>query len=237
MTGPYNDKKWNMQCEKLVEYKRKTGDCVVPQSYKVDKSLGVWVNKQRTFCMNNKLRLDRKERLDEIGFAWKSDGGNNPDDKLWHQRYEKLVEFKRINGDCMVPHKHKQDKSLGIWVSTQRKHHANDKIRPDRQDLLDEIGFAWKSDGAHKNKADDGLWHQRYEKLVEFKRMNGNCKVPNKYKQDKSLGTWVTRQRKYHNNDTIRLDRKELLDEIGFVWKAVTGPARSSSATDVRNLH
>jgi hypothetical protein len=42
----------------------------------------------------------------------------------------------------MVPRKHEQ--SLGQWVATQRSDHGNDKMRPDREKLLDKIGFAWK---------------------------------------------------------------------------------------------
>jgi hypothetical protein len=59
--------------------------------------------------------------------------------------------------------------------------------------------------------------------------------VPYKYEQDKSLGRWVGRQRNYHNNHHILLDRKELLDRIGFAWKAHALAARSSSS-DVRVL-
>jgi hypothetical protein len=229
MTGPY-DKKWNMQHEKLVEYKRKTGDCVVPQSYKVDKSLGVWVNKQRVYHKNNKLRLDRKERLDEIGFAWKVDSTAarvSGEDKKWDQQYEKLVQFKRKREHCIVPNRHEQDKSLGIWVDTQRTIYRKNELRQDRKRLLNEIGFVWKNN--------DTLWDQRYEKLVEFKRINGNCMVPRRYKQDKSLGAWVGTQRTDHKNNKMRPDRKRILDEIGFAWKAVALAARSST-TNVRNL-
>jgi hypothetical protein len=57
--------------------------------------------------------------------------------------------------------------------------------------------------------------------------------VPHKYKQDKSLGRWVSTQRKCNNNNTIRLDRKRILDEIGFAWKYVTLAARAAT-NDVR---
>jgi hypothetical protein len=51
------------------------------------------------------------------GFAWKDEGVQNINDKLWHQlHYEKLVEFKRNYGHCIVPTKHEQDKSPGEWV-------------------------------------------------------------------------------------------------------------------------
>jgi hypothetical protein len=59
--------------------------------------------------------------------------------------------------------------------------------------------------------------------------------VPSKYEQDKSLGIWVSHQRNYHKQNKLRLDRQELLDELGFDWKHYTRATRSST-TDVRGL-
>jgi hypothetical protein len=146
-------------------------------------------------------------------------------DKQWNMNYEKLVQFKRIKGHCMVPQIYKQDKSLGKWVAWQRTDHKKNKIGLDRKRLLDEIGFVWKIDG----------WRKKYEQLLEFKRTNGHCLVPQMKKGDASFGWWVKTQRKYHTNNKLLPDRKRLLDEIGFVWKAVTGRARAST-TDVRVL-
>jgi hypothetical protein len=215
-----DDKRWNRKYEKLVEFKRTNGHCIVPQKYDRDKSLGVWVRSQRDFHTNNKLRSDRKELLDKIGFVWKVEGRYHNNNKIWHHQYEKLVEFKRTNGHCIVPQKYEQDKSLGIWVSTQRIFHTNNKIRQDRKELLDEVGFAWQAEGVRYTKHGFKSWHHQYEKLVEFKRTNGHCMVPYKYEQDKSLGMWVSTQRILHTTNKMRQDRKERLDEIGFAWKA-----------------
>jgi uncharacterized protein YbgA (DUF1722 family) len=155
------DKKWNVKYEQLVEFNRTNGHCLVPHKYEQDKSLGEWVRKQRNIHNNNKMRLDRKIILDEIGFTWKADA-HKFKDKLWHQQYEKIVEFKRKNGHCQVPHKYEQDKSLGHWVCTQRNYHTNDKIRLDRKILLDDIGFVWKDEGVHNN-------NQHYYKLRDQK--------------------------------------------------------------------
>jgi hypothetical protein len=214
------DKQWNKQYQKLIEFKRSNGNCIVPRVCKEDMSLGSWVNNQRTAHSKNKLRLDRKGLLDEIGFVWKAPGvaTNN---KNWHQQYEKLVEFKRKQGNCVVPQKYEEDASLGTWVDNQRTAHTKNNMRLDRKGLLDEIGFVWRVDK-------DALWNKQYEKLVEFKRNNGNCLVPRTYKEDASLGTWVNTQRQFHTKKTIRTDRKKLLDEIGFAWKVYR-----SSTTDV----
>ncbi len=106
------DKKWNMQYEKLVEFKRNFGHCRVPKIYEQDKSLGLWVSHQRTFHNNNKLRLDRKRILEDLGFAW-NDGAHkiNQNDKLWHHQYEKLVKFKRKLSLIHIPSPRDRQKS------------------------------------------------------------------------------------------------------------------------------
>jgi uncharacterized protein YbgA (DUF1722 family) len=214
----YDDKQWNKQYEQLVDFKRNNGHCMVTFKYEQDKSLGLWVHTQRKRHANNIMRQDRKELLDEIGFAWKTQAANN--DKKWRTQYEKLVDFKRKNGNCLVPYKYDEDATLGMWVSRQRHFHVNNTARPDRKGLLEKLGFAWKASGVAKN---DKNWYQQYEKLVEFKRKNGNCLVPQKYQEDVSLGMWVYMQRHYHTNNSILQDRKDLLDELGFAWKPPGG--------------
>jgi hypothetical protein len=231
------EKQWNMKYEQLVEFKRKTGHCIVPHRYEQDKSLGIWVRTQRNYHKQNKLRQDRKRILDEIGFAWNAEGARNlghSEQKIWHQQYRKLVEFKRKNGHCMVPFKYKQDKSLGHWVSNQRARHV---MLQDRKDLLDELEFVWRvREPPIVSKGDDDAlhmqWKKQYDKLVEFKRMNGHCRVP----QTASLGWWVSNQRSRHSENKMIPNRKKLLDELDLVWsKAGTLADRSSiGATDVR---
>jgi hypothetical protein len=113
----YYKKLWNQQYyKKLLKFKRKNGHCMmVTQRSKEDKSLGQWVSNQRTYHNINKMRLDRKERLDEIGIAWKAEGrhyNSSHNDQLWHLHYEQLVEFKRKHGHCRVPQSYEQDISL-----------------------------------------------------------------------------------------------------------------------------
>jgi hypothetical protein len=230
--------RWNMQYEKLVEFKRRNGDCrVLRGGNEQDKALARWVDKQRTYHTRNEMRQDRKDLLDILEFAWSVDSAvGNADgrvavrplnDKKWHQHYKRLVAFKRKNGDCIVPQRYEQDKSLGQWVNRQRKFQCDNKLQQDRKDLLDDLEFAWSVDGTVGRNADghvavrpsdDKKWHQHYEKLVEFQRKNGDCIVPQRYEQDKSLRRWVVRQRAHHNTNKLRKDRKELLKKLGFIW-------------------
>ena len=143
-------------------------------------------------------------------------------DQKWYQQYKKLVGFQRLNGHCQVPARYEPDKTLGVWVGTQRMNHTNNKMQPDRKGLLDEIGFAWRGDRATPRfPNEDKKWNIQYEKLVDFQRKNGHCMVPTRYEQDTSLGWWVGTQRVVHNkHNTMLQDRKERLDALGFIWNA-----------------
>jgi uncharacterized protein YbgA (DUF1722 family) len=227
------DKNWHQQYEKLVEFKRKNGHCLVPPGYEDDVSLEIWVRKQRVRLANNKMRQDQKELLDELEFGWNVGDHawhlqyqrllafKRQRDHAWHLQYQRLPAFKRRHGHCLASFMHKEDVSLGIWVTKQQHFHITNKLGLDRNELLDEIGFVRKAPDNDKN--DDKKWHTQYEKLVEFKRKNGNCLVPTKYEQDKSLGMWVGKQRHFHSNNSILQDRKDLLDELGFAWKPSGG--------------
>jgi uncharacterized protein YbgA (DUF1722 family) len=179
-------------------------------------AFGGGVSKQRKLHTKNKIRLDRKVLLDELDFVWSLEIADN-NDKQWRQQYEKLVEFKRNYGHCFVPTRYEQDNSLGRWVSDQRRgFHTKNEMRLDRKDLLDKIEFVRRVDIADKNAKS---WQQQYEKLVEFKRKNGHCIVPQVYEQDKSLGNWVSNQRSFHTKNKMREYRKKQLDEVDFVWR------------------
>ena len=236
MTGEL-DKMWHLQYEKLVEFKQKNGHFLVPFRYEQDRPLGKWVIRQRIIHTKKKMRQDRKELLDKIEFVWKVDvvvkQARRTADR-WHSLYESLVEFKQKNDHCIVPQHYKQNRPLGDWVRRQRKFLTSNKMQPDRKALLDEIGFVWEVDTftALRLSSDNKIWNLQYKKLVRFERRHEHCRVPTEYKEDVYLGAWVSIQRKRYIDDKMRLDRKNLLDELGFVWKAPTLAARHSATTD-----
>jgi hypothetical protein len=218
----YDDKEWNHQYEKLVEFKRKNGHCVVPYNkYKEDVTLGRWVSEQRKLHTKNKIRLDRKELLDELDLVWRVDIADNQNEQ-WHLQYEKLVEYKRKQGHCFVPQRYEQDKALGYWVQTQRGLNTKNEMRQDRKKQLDELDFVWRVEFAGSGKQ----WREQYEKLVEFRRKKGHCMVPARYEHDKALGKWVAKQRGLHTKNEMRQDRKKQLDELDFVWRVKIADVR-----------
>jgi hypothetical protein len=65
-SGRFRRSQWQEMYQRLVEYKKLHGTTLVPQRYEADRSLGRWVNKQRTYC---KLK-SRVDLLNAIGFVW-----------------------------------------------------------------------------------------------------------------------------------------------------------------------
>jgi hypothetical protein len=165
-----DDAGWAAQLAKLKAYKRRHGDCGVPQSWSADPRLGRWVSNQRQY----KKAMDRGEsgpgktgmtaarvsKLDALGFAWwlpaaeigdrRNQRNRRGHDAGWERWLVKLKAYKREHGDCNVPSRWGNDPRLGRWVSKQRTGKSSlDRGEPSvgmtaaRAAKLDTLGFAW----------------------------------------------------------------------------------------------
>jgi hypothetical protein len=71
-----HDAHWDTKLEELKEYKARFGDCLVPEDYKENLNLGVWVKYQRIQYKLMRQRRpstmtsDRIRELEKLGFVW-----------------------------------------------------------------------------------------------------------------------------------------------------------------------
>jgi hypothetical protein len=143
--------------------------------------------------------------LDELGFVW---------DVLetdWEEGFNYLKAYNRTANHCNVPKMHKEKGfPLGIWVSEQRVN--KDKMSSERRQRLDEIGFVWD--------AREAAWEKGLSYLKTYRDRVGHCRVPKTHKEENGfeLGSWVGVQRE--NKDEMSSERRQRLNELGFVWKA-----------------
>eukprot|EP00978_Attheya_sp_CCMP212_P012892 scaffold32182_cov48-Attheya_sp.AAC.1 len=90
---------WNDRFQELVDFKAINGHTNVPQG---SGPLGTWVHNHRTQYRQLKegkhtpLDNDRREKLNSIGFTFKC--RPTPTKSNWDQRFQELVDFKKING-------------------------------------------------------------------------------------------------------------------------------------------
>jgi hypothetical protein len=96
-------------------------------------------------------------------------------------------------------------------------------MTPERIVRLDKLNFSWgkrRKVTAKSQRVVDERWREMYEKLKAYNEKHGHCKVPietNAKDPDQSvLGWWVTKQRS--TGDRMPQSRKNLLNELGFLW-------------------
>ena len=71
-----DDTLWRQHFNELVKYKKKHGDCLVPNKYEHNKQLGNWVGNQRYQYkkwlngVHTSITQERIDQLNDIDFAW-----------------------------------------------------------------------------------------------------------------------------------------------------------------------
>jgi len=207
--------KWNTLFVELEKYKEKNGHCNFPTT---NGSLGIWISKQRFLFRSKKLKADRYEKLEGIGFIFEDENFANfktkSDNVKWNIRFMELEKYKEKNGHCNCPTK---NGSLGIWISNHRTLFRSKKLKADRYEKLVGIGFEFEAALEFKEKLDQ-QWQEMYQKLLKNKEMKGHCfNVP----RTLPLGRWLSWQRRLYRNGKLREDRAEKLLSVGFYDKKV----------------
>ena len=153
-----NRDKWKIRFEQLREYKIKNGHCNVPQLFKANRPLGIWVKNQRAHYSNKipklspekipktpKLSPEKIARLDCLEFYW----GKGLPTQTWDFMFEHVQKFQRENGHCNIPFNQENPSALAVWTAFQRtEKKEKNKNKPTLltayQDWkLQEIGFNW----------------------------------------------------------------------------------------------
>jgi len=186
-------------------------------------------------------------------FAPKTTSSPSLQAKSWNDRYIELLQFAKKTGHSNVPFKYEDNPSLGEWVFEQRALHQapNDKNKT-RPTSLDEIkniqyqklcgiGFNFESKESDcvnyheedsiqmpKNHSGENLkitWEERFLELKQFKIRKGSCNVPEKWKVNPSLASWVKEQRVeyrlFREKKKSHLDDRKVMDllSLGFQFE------------------
>ena len=159
--GTRDDAGWEAQLAKLLQYKRRHGDCNVLQRWAEDKPLAKWVNNQRVYKKNldrgepsHGMTAARAAKLEALGFVWELSAAaiskGKRDDAGWEGWLAKLKAYKQEHGDCNVQQGWAEDPPLGRWVDRQRQFKkALDRGQPSkgmtaaRAAKLEALGFNW----------------------------------------------------------------------------------------------
>ncbi len=123
----YHHELWEQKYAQLIDYKKKYGNCDVPQKFPKNQPLASWVNGQRT----KNITTAQRAKLNKIGFSWK----NEVLDKRWNLRLNELNELKKKKLRLSIEH----HPVLYSWAYQQRKNFKS--LSRDRKKLLLKAGL------------------------------------------------------------------------------------------------
>lgn len=140
----------------------------------------------------------------------------------WPLKYKEAVKFHEKNGHLRVPNTYTQNGiNLGRWIQIQRQLYKKNKITYDRVVLLNKIGMVWNLDRSLKYNL---KWALVYKEVLKYYEENGNIEIPIEYSviikgEEVYLNNWIAVQRTMFLQGKLSLDKKEMLDKVGMVWK------------------
>lgn len=215
--------------EELKAYGEKYGTVNVPQTCKINPSLGRW-------CHNMKYVYKRKmegkslkgylnmtdeqaQELKDLGFEFAM--ADHTPRKSFQERLVELQAFIDANGHANVPSNYAQDPSLGHWASDVRR--GSYSLTSEQIETLTGMGFEF----AVKSRAPNKSFEERLEECKEYAKIHGHPNVPQGYKHNPLLGQWCDQIRKSYakamgNNGAgvkgLRLTAPKIqaLKDIGF---------------------
>lgn len=245
------EKKWTASFERLKRFKEGHGHCRVPprvSNEDSESSLYSWVKNQQGKVLpranrRDPVALERKRRLDSIGFEWTRIYDDN-----WEMMFKSLVDYKDEHGHCRVPYRGNgavdgPTGQLGVWVYRQRtsvptKASEGDDVYIERKERLDSIGFEWTA--VHSSK-----WEVMFAGLNRFHKKYGHARVKRDYKDvdqplPANLESWLSTQRmqipeSIERGDEVAVERKTRLDSLGFLWRTRAPPKQYTRKGKVVN--
>ena len=197
------DAQWEQRFDELKSFREHAGHCCVPQRYPSNPQLATWVAQQRG--RRATLSSERIEKLESIGFDW------DPFESFWQRQFEALQSFKKREGHCNVPEDYEQDRELDLWIHNQRACHRRGTLSRARVAKLNVLGFDWDPYETY--------WQRMFSELKAFKKQEGHCNVPARYRENPPLGAWVYAQRGRFRKGTLPLGKIQELASIGFEWE------------------
>jgi hypothetical protein len=200
-TWDYYDALWEEMRKRLIRYKEKHGDCLVPAQWEEDTPLGSWVLTQRMNRKKNRLSESRIEKLDALGFSWILNTSNQ-NFSSWDDMFEELLSYIDTNGHCELVDS--WTSPLASWLRTQRRLKRQNKLGEHKTSKLEAVGFQWSTH--------DAGWEKMFTRLIEWQENKTCADAP------QELGSWMTTQRQFYKQNKLNPERIQKLESIQFDW-------------------
>jgi aromatic ring-cleaving dioxygenase len=194
--SPHQSVPWEERFDELQAYHAEHGHTRV--SEREDQKLAKWVRDQRRKHRLGKLRPERREKLESLGFDF------SPQSVPWEERFDELEAYHSEHGHTRVSNR--EDLKLAKWVWQQRYAHKRGMLRPEHREKLESLGFDFSPQLMP--------WEERFDELETYHAEHGHIQVSER--EDLKLAKWVRKQREQHRLGKLRPERREKLESLGF---------------------
>ncbi|MEP7170031.1 MAG: Helicase associated domain protein, partial [Bacteroidota bacterium] len=187
----------------LESYYKTHGHCNVAIEHKEYSALYSWLSIQRNHFRQGTLPKNMIEKLELMGIDWKLNQKYLHD---WDDTYQKVFDYFKKNGSLIIPKKDKIHERLSGWLANQRQQFNKGRLNEEQIGKLKLMNYNFELHT--KNK-----WEERFNELVEFKRINGHMHVP---ATDILLFRWCIHVRVAFKKERLSDERIKRFEEIGF---------------------
>lgn len=132
-------------------------------------------------------------------------------DEIWLQRYNLLQNFIRENKRLPKSKEIYSSFKIGSWIFNQRSKMKNTTLKQDRKEKLELLNL-WKWDN-------DDDWILNYNLLQKYICERNKIPASDEIYNNIKIGSWISNQKTYMKNGTLKHERFEKLDKItNWTW-------------------
>lgn len=228
---------WDIKFEELKNYYETNGTFRIPSDDNSLQPLASWVRYQRLLYKEDKLDIEKIERLTDIGYSFELDfRGRKPlnedsNYEDWETRLLQLESYYLENGTFHIKGSDTENADLLQWLRYQRILKNKGKLSLEQLSALEKIGYSFeikyygqgrekkiKEEKQKKPSNNIQSWETNYMKLLDYKMTTGHCNVPRSF-EDKTLVNFVSRQRYIYRKGNLPQEQIKKLEFLGFEWE------------------
>jgi len=210
-----DEDKWNINFQRLKEYinKNKKKPSQSPTDND-EKKLAIWLTIQNTKYKIKKDGMKSQERQDVwTQFLEEYKDYILIDDEKWKIKFNRLKDY--IYENKKRPSQHSNDneeKLLGSWLSNQNNYYKSKKNRMKSREIYS-LWSQFLEEYKDYILCDEEKWEIKFNQLKDY--IDKNKKTPSQHsnnKDEKILGSWITRQTTNYRNKNYNMNSQERYD-------------------------
>lgn len=202
---------WRDAFSYAEDYYKKHGDLLVSAKYISPNGfrLGAWLSSQRVKRKKGLLTDEQVRLLDSYNMCW------DVNEKKWLDGYAEAKQYFLEHGNLNIPNNYITETGFRLheWIGTNKMAYKKGNLSNEKVSMLEEINICW-------NKIADN-WLTTYEIAKEYqKKFNNLSEISADFKfKNCNLGEWIRTQHRSWRNGKLKVERQQMLAEIGIVFE------------------